>query len=510
MQNTEVNQSNSRIAKNTIFMYLRMAFCMLISLYTSRVILETLGVEDYGLYNVVGGIIVMFAFLNNAMSNTTSRYITMYLAKKDNAKLNQLFNMSFLIHVAIALIILFLAESIGLWYLHNKLVIPEGRECAAEFLYQFSVCSAILSILYVPFNAGIIAHEKMSAFAAISIMDATLKLIIVLSLKYSPIDKLIFYGALICSISFIDFLVYFLYCKSRFIETKYKYYWNTGLFKEMMGFTSWGLIGNFSYVFYSQGINLILNLFCGPAVNAARGIAVQVETAVKQFSASVQTAINPQIFKAYATNEMQRMYLLIFASSRYCYYLLFMIILPIVIETDFILGLWLGAYPDHTVAFVRLILSITILDAFINPMFTANLASGKLMLYQIGACTVSYTFMFITYFAIKYTNVPESVFVCMLISNIVGVLTRIYILYLQIGLPPKGYVSNVFFRVISVTITAIILPMFIHMQMSEGWARFISVGLSCVLSVLFATYFVGFNSDERTFVIKKLKRFIKL
>lgn len=505
---SDTSANNSRIAKNTIFMYFRMGISMVVGLYTSRVVLQQLGIEDYGLYNVIGGIIAMFGFLNGSMVNTTSRFITFYLAKNEKEESRNIFSMSFLIHLCIALLILILGETIGLWYLNNKLIIPEGREFAAQWLYQLSIFSCILSILYVPYNATIIAHEKMGTFAYISIIEVLLKLCIVLLLSYSPIDKLIFYGTLLSCVSILILVIYFSYCNIKFAETKIKYYWNLSIFKEMMGFAGWALIGNFSYIFYSQGINLMLNAFCGPAVNAARGIAVQVEGVVKQFASNVQVAINPQIIKSYATNEITRMYSLIFASSRYCFYLLFLLSLPIFVETEFILQIWLGLVPKHTVNFIRIILSTSILDAFINPMFTANLASGKLKLYNLCVCTVSYAFMFITYFAIRITHLPESVFLCLLCSTLFGVAIRIHVLYRQIGLNPSIYLKKVLSRVLLVVSVSIIVPILLHNTMPSGWVRFIIISFMSVASVLYSVYTIGINQTERKFVNKKIKSII--
>ena len=505
------NQDNKRLVKNTAYMYLRMAITMFVGLYTSRVVLQVLGVEDYGLYNVIGGIMAMFTFLNNAMVNTTSRFITVRLAKKNLMESTQIFNMAFLIHAFIAIIILVLGETVGLWYLQNKLVIPEGREMAAQWLYQLSVGTCLLSIIGVPFNATIVAHEKMNAFASIQIIDVFLKLAIVIALKFVQQDKLIFYGTLLASISLINFLLYFFYCRRSFTEVKFQYYWDSSVFKEMMGFAGWALVGNFSYLFYTQGLNLMLNAFCGPAVNAARGIAVQVESVVKQFANNVQVSINPQILKTYATNEMQRMHTLICASSRYCYYLLFLISLPVMLEADFLLQLWLGRVPEHTVTFIRLILVVVLLDAFINPMFTANLATGKLKQYYIPIFSLSFSFMFITYFTIKLTGIPESVFVCYLILNIIGVVVRVFVMNKQIQLKPVTYLKEAIGPVLFVTLLSAVLPFISHIVINGDWARFCVTSILSVLCVCAVAYFIGISKTERQyinqFVSNKIKSF---
>ena len=504
------NNQNKRIAKNTIFMYIRMAITMCIGLYTSRAVLQALGVEDFGLYNVIGGIVSMFIILNGAMVNTTSRFITIYLAKEDELQTCKIFNMASLVHVVIAVLVVLFAETIGLWYLENKLVVPEGRMFAAHWLYQLSILSAIFSILYVPYNAAIVAHEKMGVFAFIQIADSALKLIIVLLLAYSPIDKLIFYATLLTILSIADLCIYFIYCKRHFAETEIMFYWNNSVFKEMMGFAGWTLVGNFVNFFYTQGLNLLLNAFCGPAANAARGIAVQVENVVKQFANNVQVAINPQILKSYSLNEMDRMYSLIMASSRYCFFLLYFLCLPIMLEANFILHLWLGIVPEHTVNFIRLILVIALFDTFVNPMFTANLACGKLKLYHFPLSILMVAFMFVTYFAIKLTGIAESVYVSLLTVTFIGYIMKIYIIDRQVGLKPKVYIKNVLKPVCLVVLISPILPFYIHSLLDEGWVRLLATGFACVVSVTAAIYVLGVSQAERKFVVtfvrNKLKR----
>lgn len=507
MRNNSSN--NKRIAKNTLYMYFRMFFTMCVGLYTSRVVLATLGVEDYGLFNVIGGIIAMFGFLNGAMTNTTSRYITFYLGQGDSKRLTDVFSMAFLIHFAIACIIVLIGETAGLWYFYNKLVVPEGRESAAMWLYQLSIASTVLSILYVPYNAAIVAHEKMSAFAYMSILDVTLKLLIVFALVWAPYDKLVFYGTLIFCIQVLDFFVYFIYCKRKFIETKLHYYWDTSMFKEMFGFAGWSLLGNFSYIFFTQGINLMLNAFCGPAVNAARGIAVQVDGIIKQFAGNVQTAINPQIIKSYAQKELDRMYSLMFASSKFCFYLLLLMSLPIMFEADFILRLWLGNYPDHTVSFLRITLANVILDTMINPMFTANLASGKVKIYQIWVSVVAYSFIGITYLAIRLTNIPESVFLCTVIYSIIGIAVRIRLMQVQIGLKPLNYVKKVIVPIAVVTSFSLLLPTISHMFIPGDILRFFTTCFVCVISLCASVMLFGVTQSERSMIVSKVSSIIK-
>ena len=492
---------NTRIAKNTIFMYIRMAITMLVGLYTSRVVLRVLGVEDFGLYNVIGGIISLFTVLNAALINTTSRFITVSLARGNALDTRQVFNMALLLHLIVGGIIVILGETLGLWYLHAKLVIPEGREVAAEWLYQFTIISAFLSTLIVPYNATIIAHEKLNVYAIIQIIDVFLKLAIVIVLQYVAFDKLIFYAFLMLMITAFDFIVNYAYCHHHFEEVRFLFYWSWKRFKEILRFIGWAIVGNFSSMFYTQGLNLIINAFCGPAVNAARGIAVQVEGLVRQFANNVQTAINPQILKSHAVNDMDRMYYLIIASSRVCFYLLFLISLPILLETDFLLKLWLVDVPDHSVNFIRIILMCVLLDAFGNPMYTANLASGKLALYHGTLIGLAYGFMFITYFAMKSTLIPEIVFLCLLTKDTIGFILKIFILNKQVGLKPIMYLKQVIKPVGIVVLLSIIPPIIVHHFLGNGWVDFLVTSLVAVLSVSLSVYYLGITNEERHFAL---------
>lgn len=499
------SQDNKRIAKNTVYMYIRMAFSMLVGLYTSRVVLNVLGVEDYGLYNVIGGIIALFTVLNSALINTTSRFITVSLAKGNAHDTRQIFNMSLLLHFLVGLFIVILGETIGLWYLHNKLVIPEGREVAAEWLYQFTVVSAFVTTINVPYSASIIAHEKIDFYAIIQLIDIFLNLGIALLLKVAPFDILIFYASLILLVKILNVTVNFIYCRRFFDEVRFLLYWSWSKFKEILKFIGWAIVGNFSNMFYTQGINLMLNAFCGPAVNAARGIAVQVQGVVAQMANNVQTAINPQIMKNYAVNNLERMHMLICASSRFCYYLLFLIALPIMLEADYILELWLGIVPDHTVNFIRLTLVASLLDAFINPMFTANLASGKLNLYYIPVSIVSFSFMFITYFTIKTTGIPESVFLCYLAMVALGVFVRIFVMRKQVQLPKRVYIKQAVLPTVVVTLLAAIPPVFTHLSIENDILRLVVTLVVSVFSIGVCVITVGITESERKYGFSFIK-----
>lgn len=504
-----MQNKNKTIAKNTLFMYFRMFFTMCVSLYTSRVVLAALGFSDYGLYNVIGGVIALFGFINGAMSSTTSRYITYYLGQEEKQRLNDVFSMAFFIHCGIAVLILILGETIGLWFLYNKMVIPEGRMMAAFWLYQLSVVSTVLMIIAVPFTSAIIAHEKMSIYAYVSIIDALLKLFVVISLAYVTYDKLIYYAIALFLIQVFDILFNLIYCRKHFQESIVRQKWDKSLFKEMSGFTGWSLFGNISYIFFSQGINILLNMYCGTVVNAARGIAVQVEGVMMQFTSNVQTAINPQIIKSYSNNDMQRMKTLMYASSRYCYYLMLLLSLPVMIGVNYILSLWLGNYPDHTSNFIRILLIIILIEVLINPLYTANLATGKVAIYNKSLACVSFVFIIISYFAIKTTKVAEILFLCNLVRVFVGFLVRFFIVRHQISFSIREYISKVGYNIITVTVISSIIPVIIYKLYGiYSLLSFLTCMTITILSVLLSVMIIGLNSQERDLLISKSRAII--
>ena len=403
--------NNKRIAKNTLLLYIRMLFTMAVSLYTSRVILNTLGVEDYGIYNVVGGVVAMFGFLNSAMSSATNRYITFNLGKGDNKRLQTIFSTTLQIHTIIAIVIVIFAEIFGTWFLYNKMQIPNDRLDAAFWVLQSSILSSVIMILSVPYNAAIIAHEKMSAFAYISIVEVVLRLIIVYLLNVFSYDKLIIYAILALAVQILIRFCYSIYCHRHFKETKYIKVWDKSLFKEMMSFAGWSFWGNIAGILYTQGLNMLLNVFFGPVVNAARAIAVQVQGAVQHFVSNFQMALNPQITKTYASGEIDQMHMLMFRSARFSFLLLFFIAFPLLLETDFILQLWLKTVPDNAVIFTQIMICISLIYTTANPCVIANQATGKVKIYQMVVGGILLLILPISYIVLKLGAPAYSVFI---------------------------------------------------------------------------------------------------
>lgn len=503
-QVSNISFTNSkRIAKNTSLLYIRMLFIMGVSLFTSRVILQVLGEEDFGIYSVVGGIITMFTFINTAMVSTTQRYLNFELAQGDEDSLRKVFNTSLQIHIFIAFIIVILGETIGLWFLIKKLVIATDRMVAALWVYQCSIFSCVVSVMSAPYNADIIAHEKMSAFAYISVFEVILKLIIVYFLFVFPYDKLIVYAILLLVVQIIIRFIYSYYCHKHFKETHFKAEFNRSLIREMTNFAGWSFVGNLAYIFFTQGLNMMLNIFFGPVVNAARGIAVQVQSAVQQFVGGFQTAINPQITKEYASGNLAQMHGLMFRSARFSFFLLFFISLPVLLETKFLLTIWLDVVPDNTIVFTQIMICISLICTTANPLVIANQATGKVKKYQITVGGILLLILPISYIVLKLGAPAYFVFLVHLFIEITAQIARMYMLRNLIHIRMSDYIKNIYFPISITVLIAIIPPCLILFYLNEGWVRFIMVFFISLFSVGLSTFFVGLTKKERNFFKEK-------
>ena len=487
---------------------------MLVSLYTSRVILNALGVVDYGIYNVVGGVVTMFSMLSGSLSAAISRFLTFELGKKDNEMLNKVFSSSITIQVVIALIIVCLAETIGLWFLNEKLVLPDNRMIAANWCFHFSIATFIINLISVPYNAAIIAHEKMSAFAYISILEAIGKLSVAFSIAYvTSVDKLILYGGLIAFVGFLVFSVYMLYCKRNFTECHYHYIYDHDLLKQMFGFAGWNFIGSSASILRDQGGNIVINIFCGPAVNAARGIATKVNSVVTGFVQNFMTALNPQIIKNYADGNYAYMMSLINNGARYSYYLLLLLSLPILLNTHYILGLWLGIIPDHTVNFIQLILVFALHESLANPLITAMLATGNIRKYQICAGGLNLMNLPVSYILLRIGLVPEIVLIVAIFFSFSVQAVRLYLLKNMINLSIKNYLQVVYLNVITVTLLSVFLPLLLTQILKESFFHFFIASLVTIIWTLLIILVFGLENGERKALLKKMsfywKRLVK-
>ena len=497
---TETSNNNKRIAKNTLLLYFRMFFIMAVTLYTSRVVLSALGVEDYGIYNVVGGIVAMMGVLNGAMSVSTQRYLTFELGRGDMVRLKQTFSLCLTIFFLLSIIVVALAETIGLWFLNTQLVIPQERMSASNWIYQFAILSCISSLITMPFNAAIIAHERMNVYAYVGIIEVVLKLLIVYMLLILPADRLISYGFLFMLSHFIVTGIYIGYCWKKFSETRYTWYWEKPLFKELVSYSGWNLFGSLSGIVKGQGLNILLNMFFNPAVNAARGIAFQINAAITQFFTNFYTAVRPQITKYYAQDNMVEMQKLIFRSSKLSFYLIMLISLPIIIEAPYIVNLWLGQLPEYVVPFTRLIIAISAVDCMATPLMTAAHATGNIKLYQSSVGTMTILNVPISYVFLKLGYSPLIVFYISLVIAVICFFMRLWIVRQLMEFPVMEYIVKVFGTCLIVCSMSLILPLAAHLTLEESLISVIMVCLVSLLSSMVSVYFIGMDNKEKQFV----------
>jgi O-antigen/teichoic acid export membrane protein len=502
-------QANTeRIAKNTLMLYFRQILIMLVSLYTVRVVLNTLGAEDYGIYNVAAGVVTMFGFLSNSMATATQRYLSFELGQGDFEQLKKVFNLSITIYVLIGIMILFLAETFGLWFVNHKLVIPENRMAAARWIYQFAILSFMFTMITAPYMASVIAHENMQVYAYVSIVEVFLKLVIVYCLRLFPVDKLMLYGVLMFAVTFINTGIYRFICTKKYDECRFRFYWNYALFKELTSYVGWNLFGTVSWMVKNQGINILLNIFFGPIVNAARAVAMQVSTAVNNFAQNFITAVRPQIVKSYASGNKEQMLRLVFLTTRAAFFLLLFFIVPLQLELALVLKLWLKDVPEYVVAFTRILLINTFIDSMGSPLASALHATGKVKSFQvisgiifIGNLPVSLVVLLLGFSAV-------SVQVIGVILSVIVFLVRLFVLARQIQFSIWYYIKSTLIPSITVCIIGSIIPVIFVWIYPEGVKRLFLTVITSTVSIMLTIFFLGISSPERLIVITKVKSHI--
>lgn len=507
---SETSANNKRIAKNTLLLYVRTLLIMLVTLYTSRVVLNTLGVSDYGIYNVVGGVVAMFSVIFGSLSSSISRFITYELGHGDFDRLKRIFTTSVNIQIGISFVILILAETFGLWFLNTKMNIPANRITAANWVLQCSLATFVINLISVPYNACIIAHERMSAFAYISILEAVLKLTVVYMLLISPYDKLSTYAVLLVIVALLIRLTYGKYCKRHFEESRYKFVYDKSLIKEMTGFAGWGFFGSSAYMLNTQGVDMLINIFFGVTLNASKGVATQVQNAVMQFVNNFTIAVNPQITKSYAAGNMEYMYKLVCRGARFSYFLLLVFVVPIVCETEYILYLWLKLVPEYAPIFLRLTLFGALMTLLGNSMLTAIFATGNIKKYQLWITIVGCLVFPLTWIAYKLGFPPESTYVIYIIIYFLLNFIRVYIAKGLMSFPIKLYVFNVLLKVIIVSIISFILPLLVVCNLEEGFFRLCVTSIVSLFSTISTIYILGLEETERTVILNKFTTIIKL
>lgn len=479
---------------------------MITSFYTSRVVLQALGVEDFGIYNVVGGVVAMLGFLNNSLSTASSRFITVELGKGDANRMKETFASVFQVNCMFALVVLFLSETVGLWFLNTKMTIPQDRVMASCWVYQISILTILLNIVSVPYNAAIIAHERMKAFAYITLFDCFAKLGVAFAIMADmQVDRLVAYAVLLFIIQAINQLFYWQYCIRNFQETRYRPYFNRKSTTQMFSFISWSAYGSLASVFFNHGLNILLNIFFGPVVNAARGVAVQVQNAVTSFNANFHTAFNPQLIKTMARQEYSRVRQLLFTSSKISFFLLCIIGLPIIAEPNYVLEIWLGEVPSYAVSFVQLMLVISIWQSLANSLRVINQAEGNIKKFQLSECTYLMTIVPLAYLCLKLGFPPESVFVVHLFIELTANIIRIKIVLPKIDVTTWYYFRHIYLRILPAFLIPLLLAGFVRANMAEGLARFAVSFITIEIALFLLVYYIGMESVEKKYFNNGIK-----
>lgn len=507
---TTTAENNKRIAKNTGMLYFRMILIMLVTLYTSRVVLQTLGVTDFGIYNVVGGVVTMLNFLNSSLSTATQRYMNYEMGKGNMDGLQKVFSMSFFAYCMIAVVAVILAETIGLWFIYNKLIIPVDRLQAAIWVFHFSVLTFVVNLLTVPYNAAIIAHERMSIYAYISVAEVVLKLLLVFLLQVIDADKLGLYGMMMCIVAVIVCWAYRSCCLRSFPECRLRLVWDKGLLKGLFFFSGWMLSGTITNMLSTQGVNFLINMFFGPVLNAARAVAMQVYAAVNSFVANFMTAMRPQIVKSYAQGDFGYMYRLVFSASKFSFFLLFILTVPLFFNMNQVLSLWLKEVPEYAVLFTQLVLIDLLINAAYGPLAYISQASGKIRDYQL-VISVGFVLIALLSWGLFKAGYPVyTTFILAIVIDVLGLFARVWVLQRIVHFPVKAYFRKVCGPVASVLFCSLfvsgipkvwLMPSsFFHLLFHVCWC----VGLTTLF-----IWLLGMDKGEKNLFVKGLNKIIK-
>jgi O-antigen/teichoic acid export membrane protein len=500
---------NRRIAKNTIMLYFRMLITMLVSIYTSRVVLLTLGVDDYGIYNVMGGVVALISVLNSSMGAATSRFLIYELGRSDYPQLKKVFNATLASHLGIAIVVVLIAETLGLWFVSNQLVIPVERMGAALWAYQFSIFTTVVNLAQVPYDALIIAHEKMNVYAYISIISVTLKLVIVFILGIGDSDRLKLYSTLVFCVTLFVALLYQFYCRRKFPESALSFIWDKNLFKKLLSFSVWELYSAIAGIGVGQGLNMLLNTSFGVRVNAARGLASTVEGQITNFGANFMLAVKPKIIKLFSENKIPQMMKLVFVSSKYSFFLTLFISLPLLLETHFVLQLWLKEVPDYTVVFCKIVLVGNLIASLQGPIGTSFHAVGKLKTPSLIGGTLYLSAIVISYFFLKAGSPPESVFLITIAVKAMVQVTELFLLKRFIDYSVVFYLKQSVFIAFLVMFISGIAPYWLMTHIDPSLTRFLVVAGSSVISVSLTVFFIGIDRDTKNFIINRISHTLR-
>lgn len=505
MSNNELN--SQRVAKNTIYLYLRMLFVMFITLLTTRELLSALGVEDYGLYIVVCGFVNMFAFLNTSMANGIQRFYNYEIGKNGEQGIGKIYTHALAIQFIIAIVILLLVESFGLWYLNSKMNIPEGRFTAAFWIFQFAMLQMFLNVITVPYSAAVMAYERMNFYAFVGVVDAVLKLLFTYAICNASLDKLILYGALMSIVSLNTFLFNYLYCKKRFAYLKYTKGINMPLFKDMLSFSGWNFFGSFAHMMQGQGINLLFNAFWGTIINAANGIANQINAAIGSLTTGFVTAVRPQMIKNYASGNINYLLKMYYSTSKLTFYLIMLLAVPMIGEIDVILDCWLGhgKYPDITPLFCKLSMIMALCNSYATPTSIIAHATGKMKTFQVVVSFTILSLLPIAYCLAKIGCTPYMIIILGASINIIAQIVRLFIIKKQVGFPVMNYVRIVFIPTVIVLSMSMLFTSIIDFFMpNQIMYSILSISISILISIVIILC-LGLNRTERNMVISFIK-----
>jgi O-antigen/teichoic acid export membrane protein len=502
------SSNTNRIIKNTLLLYFRMLLLMAVSLYTVRVVLNVLGIVDYGINNVVGGVVVMLAFLRASMALASQRFLSFELGKKDYVQLKKTFQISITIYFIIALFVVAILETVGLWFLRNYIVIPPSRIEAAAWIFQFMILSSVVAITITPYNAAIIAHEKMSVYAYASLVEAGLKLLIAFLLPLFAVDKLKLYSVLSFAVILLNALMYYFFCRAKFEECRFKFYWDQRQFRILMSYLGWNLFGSVSGVLRNQGVNILINMFFGPTVNAARAVAFQVSSALSSFIQNYTTSVRPQIIKSFAIGDRDYMLRLVFKSTKFMYFLMLTLSMPVLLETPFILGLWLKQVPDYTVIFTRLVVIDALITSLSYPIMAVNHATGNIKLFQSVVGGLLILNLPISYVCLRLGAQPQNTMIVSIILSLMAIMARLFILERQTAFPVIAFCRRVLFVSALVSAISFIAPFLLSLFLDKGLLRFLIVGATGCLSCGATMLSIGLTKDERRSAFALVRRIV--
>ena len=500
-----MEKNTSRLAKNTLLLYFRQILIMAVALYTVRVVLNTLGAEDYGIYNVVAGVVTMFGFLSGAMASSSQRYFSFDLGKNDTEHLKTVFSVTFQIYILIAVLVVVVAETLGVWFVNTKLVIPAGRMTAANWIFQSAIVSFLLILVTTPYMASIIAHENMSVYAYVSIVEVCMKLGIVFLLKVLPYDKLIVYSLLIMGVGIVNTSIYRIYCRKHYAECKVRFVKDGALLKEIISYSGWNLFGNIAGVIKNQGINILLNFHFGAIVNAAREIASQVNSAVVSFSQNFSTALRPQIIKGYAAEQKEDTMRLVYRGCKFTFFLMYIFSLPLCLEMKGILTLWLKNPPEYAVIFTQLALTEAVVESISYPLMALAQATGKIRLYQGVVGRILLLNLPLSYVALRLGLPPYSVMLVMIALSFTAFIVGLFIVSHLSGLSVKQFALKTMLPCLAVALCSAVIPVLFIKKVEESLLRIFATAFISVACCALCILFLGMTKTEREAVIKTVK-----